>query len=482
MKLLKYTALACVLFTSSCGSSFLEVEPIGQLGKDQLFTDLSGLRSALVGSYGLAGKFFQSEYGIYGDLRADDVVRFNGGTQNYMLTDYNYTYNEDDQIGSTLSIWFSGYESVNNINNILNSADNIKKAVPSQAADIDAIVGQARILRGLTFLALANVYSQHYTYTADASHLGIPIPLVTPLPNERVPRASMKDTYTQIIADFEAGAQLLGNNAGKSKIYASKEAAEALLSRVYLYMERYDQVIEHSSKLIDSKKFTLSSATNYSEMFMANDQLTWQVAPEVIWQFTLNVKSLGSLSDFYSNRTSFLAGPTDAFMGLFDTDDVRKTMFLYNPTSERYMSLKNARKPDVIDLNWPINSKVIRLAEVYLNRAEAYFQQQKYNLAEADLKVIIGRAKGIAPAAVTLTYGSPAELLTLIKNERRKELAFEGQRIYDIMRYKSNLNRGTGCTSSVCSLTYPNDLFILPIPRAELDVNKSILPNPTVNK
>jgi len=482
MKLLKYTALACVLFTSSCGSSFLEVEPIGQLGKDQLFTDLNGMRNALTGSYSLTAKFFQSQYGIYGDLRADDVERVIGGTQNYMSTDYNYSYDEDDQGGSTLNIWFSGYEAINNINNVINAAENVRIGGLSAAADIDAVVGQARILRGLMFFALANVYSQHYTYTADASHLGIPIPLVTPLPSQKFPRSTMKETYTQIITDFQEGGKLLEASPTKNKIYASKEAADALLSRVYLYMEQYDKVVEQTSKIIDNKKFSLTPSSGYRDMFTASDQFTWQVVPEVIWQFTLNSRSANYMSDFYSNRTSFLAGPTTAFLNLFETSDVRKKMYEFNGTANKFMSLKNAKDVNIPDVNWPINSKVIRLAEVYLNRAEAYFQQQKYNLAEADLKVIIGRAKDIAPSAVTLTYASPAELLVLIKNERRKELAFEGQRIYDLMRYKSNLNRGTDCTSSVCSLTYPNDLFILPIPKAELDANKLILPNPTVNK
>ena len=62
-----------------------------------------------------------------------------------------------------------------------------------------------------------------------------------------------------------------------------------------------------------------------------------------------------------------------------------------------------------------------------------------------------------------------------------KELAFEGHRIYDIMRYKSALDRGANCNTGICKLSYPNDLFILPIPKSELDANNLIKPNPTVN-
>ncbi len=481
MKILKYTALACALFTSSCGSSFLEVEPIGQMGKDQLFADVNGMRDALYGSYSLAGKFFQSQYGIYGDLRADDVERSIGGTQNYMLTDYSYSYDETDQLGSTQIVWASGYEVINNINNIIEAGKILKASNPSRLADIDAYVGQAEVMRGLMFFALANVYGQHYTYTADASHLGVPIPLKTPLPSERVARATMKETYAQIVADLESGAKLLSKADKKSRIYASQQAAEALLSRVHLYMENYDQVIQLSTKLIESGEFPLVKADNYKEMFIASDQLNWKVSSEVIWQFSLSIRYPNYMSSFYSDSDAFLAHPKASFLDLFEEGDSRKDMFEFNKIKEKYMSLKNAKSANVTDINWPVNVKVFRAAELYLNRAEAYVHKKQYELAVADLKVIIARAKAIEPSAVNVDYKSPEELLTIIKNERRKELAFEGHRIYDIMRYKSALDRGANCNTGICKLSYPNDLFILPIPKSELDANNLIKPNPTVN-
>ncbi|MNM99317.1 SusD family protein [compost metagenome] len=103
-------------------------------------------------------------------------------------------------------------------------------------------------------------------------------------------------------------------------------------------------------------------------------------------------------------------------------------------------------------------------------------------MAIEDLKTVRARALGKNTTEIVVEYTSPNELLELIKLERRKELAFEGQRIYDIMRYKESLDRGAGCNSANCQINYPNDLFILPIPKSELDANKSITPNPTVNK
>src|SRR5690606_23793656 len=129
----------------------------------------------------------------------------------------------------------------------------------------------------------------------------------------------------------------------------------------------------------------------------------------------------------------------------------------------------------------PANYKIFRLAEVYLNRAEAWWHLGNYQNAVGELRKIRARAFGIAESAVVINYSNPDDLLQQIKDERRRELAFEGHRIYDIMRYKEDLNRGSDCNSATCQLTYPNDRFILPIPQLELDANPLMQPNPTVN-
>lgn len=483
MKLLKYTTLALALLGSSCSTSFLEVEPIGQMGKEQLFSDVNGMRDALVGSYNLTAGFFHSSYGIYGDLRADDVERAIGGTQNFMLSDYNYNFDETDQLGSTQNIWSTGYEVLNNVNNVIAAAEALKTAEPHRIADIQSYEGQAHILRALMFFALSNVYSQHYTYTTDGSHPGIPLPLKTPLPSELVARSSMKETYAQIVDDLKKGESMLAGLPTQTRIYASADAAKALLSRVYLYMANYDGVIAESSAVLSTNKYRLATASEYKDMFIGNGQSSGfaEINPEVLWQFTYSTRVANSVTNFYSNPAVFVAYPKGSFLALYTADDVRKNMFEYQAASKQFMSLKNGKNAGVTDLNWPLNSKVIRSAELYLNRAEAYLHKQQLNLAEEDLKTVMARALGKKESDIQLSYSGAEALLKLIKEERRKELAFEGHRIFDVMRYKETLNRGTGCNSAVCTLQYPSDIFILPIPKAELDANKLITPNPTVN-
>ena len=481
MKILKYTILSAAILLSGCGKGFLEVESIGQLGKEQLFTDVNGVRDALYGSYSLTAKFIQSEYGIYGDLRGEDVIRLTTSGDIYMLDEFNYTYNQDNATGPTTAIWADGYEALNNINNVIEGSEALKAGRLNNAelVALEKYQGEAKALRATVFLALCNVYAQHYTYTADASHLGIPLPLKTPPPGGKLARATVKETYAQIISDLKASISALDGQTSQ-RIYASADAARGLLSRVYLYMGDYENAILYANEIINSGKNNLVKADEYLDMFILSSQRFDfnTIKSEVLWQMNLTNLSSRYMSLFYCGA-NFLGVANESYVNMFENSDVRKSMF-YNDNG-KFMTLKYDAYAGVVDANWPINFKVIRTAEVILNRAESYFHQQKYDLALADLKTIRARAYDVNASEIVINYNSPAELLTLIKNERRKELGFEGQRIYDITRYKESLNRGGNCTSSTCAVSYPNDIFIMPIPKTELDANDLIIPNPTVN-
>jgi hypothetical protein len=118
---------------------------------------------------------------------------------------------------------------------------------------------------------------------------------------------------------------------------------------------------------------------------------------------------------------------------------------------------------------------------MYLNRAEAYLNKGQISEAISDLKKIISRATGKAISEISITEDVES-LREEINHERAKELAFEGHRLYDITRRKNDLVREFSTNSIVQEISYPSDLFVLPIPQKELDANTNIAPNPTVNE
>ena len=156
---------------------------------------------------------------------------------------------------------------------------------------------------------------------------------------------------------------------------------------------------------------------------------------------------------------------------IYGTNDVRKNLFLQGTGNATYCNKYPGRGKVGLD-----NVKVIRLSEMYLIAAEAYAEMGDNTNAQKYLDFIRQRADLTAPA----TTETGDALKDLIQQERRKELAFEGQRLFDLTRRKKGVSR-TDCISGVCSKSYDvieeRQKFVMPIPQRELDVNKSLIQN-----
>ena len=116
---------------------------------------------------------------------------------------------------------------------------------------------------------------------------------------------------------------------------------------------------------------------------------------------------------------------------------------------------------------------VIRLAEVYLNRAEAFAKTGENGSAQNDLEVILNRAFDTSQQV----SAENENLLDLILTERRKELAFENHFFFDRIRNQLDIIRNDGCSISNCNLSYPNTNFIQPIPEQSVILNENMQQN-----
>ena len=120
---------------------------------------------------------------------------------------------------------------------------------------------------------------------------------------------------------------------------------------------------------------------------------------------------------------------------------------------------------------------LMRASEMYLIRAEANIKLNSLEEAKSDLKSLIARALQKTPIEIEITENTQEEMMNLLMNERAKELAFEGHRLFDLSRNHQSLERAENTLSTVQFIAYPSDLFILPIPQAEIDANTNILQN-----
>ena len=320
-------------------------------------------------------------------------------------------------------------------------------------------------------LETVRLFAQHYTFTSDASHLGVPIVLEFDV-EAKPARNTVAEVYSQIIDDFNQAISLMSidpANAG----YFSREAAQALLSRVYLYMEDFGQAESLATAVISSGKFSIVSAADYPMQFFNGN------SPEAILEINFNLADnpgADHIGGMYKESGYGDYLPSEDLLNLIPDGDVRSTLFRIDTTSIGgiYGNLRVDKYPsegaDIATDNVP----VIRLSEVYLIRAEARAKSSDDAGAQADLNLIRQRALPTAPD-VTATG---ADLITEILNERRIELAFEGHSIFDVTRNELDVVRDD-CTApaNACSISYPNDRFILAIPIEETDVNPNMVQN-----
>jgi len=455
--------MATMLYSTSCSEEFLDLTPQQSLADSDFLLTFNDFEVAIIGGY---DQMQNSDwYGRYvplvADVMGEDVKQNASANRAKEWAEFNG--NPTDFIPE--EIWAELYEGINIANRMINSSFEPPTAI---ADDFNQIIGEAYAIRGLAHFDLVKLFAQHYTFTADASHPGIPI--VTEFDQTAKPsRNTVAEVYAQVISDFEMAEQLMTQDNGSGRF--SREAVQGLLSRVYLYMENYAQAEAYATQVINSGKYSLVSAANYPTQFLDGN------SSEAIFEIRFDlVDNPGSdhLGGMYKESGYGDYLPAEDLLNIIPDEDVRKTMFREDLNlGGIYGTLRVDKYPSEGSVIGSDNIPVIRLSEVYLNRAEARAKAGNDTGAQEDLNLIRQRGWADAPA-VTVTGDA---LITEILNERRIELSFEGHGIHDIVRNKMDVVR-EDCTSPVCTVTYPNARFILPIPVEETDVNPNIAQNP----
>lgn len=461
-------AVLC-LGTVSC-KKFLEKEPIGRVGKETLFEDVNGAKLALNGCYNTVLSYYRAEFSMYADVTSDNLLSKSAATS-VMLPQFNFQSTSGDDAFAVGHIWLDIFESLNNINNVINALPQLKTKFAAQADELDNINAQAMVLRALCQFDLCRIYAQPYNYTADASHMGVPVLLKTPSPGMLVARNTVKEVYDQVITDINNALPVLARNRNTTQAYINYPAAAGLLSRVYLYKGDWAQSVSAANTAINAANgFTLAAAADYRPAFTTYPKAGTTV--ETMFQLTNNGNTTFGAQDvnvIFSDSTAAEYKASAKILNLFDATDIRRTE-MFSVINGQYFTRKFIGGKKVLTI------QVLRLAEVYLNRAEAQWNLGKYTEAADDIRIISQRAH---PAqTVTINYASPADLYKQIADERNRELCFENHRFFDIVRRKENLQRGNDCNSTTCSLTYPNDKFVLPITTKEIEANRSLKQNP----
>jgi hypothetical protein len=462
--LLKNFLLVMMLCLSavSCKKDFLELSPQQSVANESALVTIGDFESSITAVYnGLSGANYYGRYFVLvPDVMSDDVKQHPSANRAKDYAEYSAVVGD----GIAEGLWAEMFQNINNLDAIINTQVDIPAAVQD---DYNHIIGEALTLRGLIYFDMVRMFAQHYSFSADASHLGVPIVLEFDKDGEPA-RASVKAVYDQIISDMIKGiAQMSNDTRSGSTSTLSKTSGKALLSRVYLYKDDLANAESMATEVINSTKYTLVDNASYLASWSSDN------SDESIFELTMTESDNNGSNAL--GRMYIVEGygdylPSNDVVSLFSTDDVRYGWFIEDTFLDGdYAPFRMNKYPSITGED---NTKVIRLSEVYLIRAEARARQNNDD-AQGDVDMIRQRGLPSAPAVTATGQG----LIDEVMLERRKELCFEGQRLWDLMRHKQSIIR-TQCTSSVCEVNYPNEKLILPIPEAELDANPNMQPNP----
>jgi len=467
MKLNKNIIALLLLFgLSSCGDDFLDIDPTNALSPDNLQT-VDDLETLLLGTYSQLqdddwyGRYFV----LVPDIMSDDVKQNSQANRGKDWAEYVGTVNDIHNI--PVDIWTELYEGIIRMNTIINADIEVPPAVQD---DADQIVGEAYALRALTHFDLVRVFAQHYGFTNDNSHPGIPI--VTEFDQDALPsRNTVAQVYDQIIADLNQAVSLLNQDEGRGRF--SQPAAQALLARVLLYQSDWAKAEEEATKVINSSITSLTPTDAYVAQWydigFSPDAILDVVQTQ---QDNIGSDALGGMYNV-TGYGDYL--PSQDVVSLMNENDIRLELFEEDPAlPDPFGPLRMAKYRSDQGFD---NTPVLRLAEQYMIRAEARAMQDDEAGAIEDLMTIRRRAWPDAPD-VTATG---QELLDEIEKEKRIELMFEGHRLWELMRKERGVFR-EDCTApadaNACEIPYPDNRFILPIPIQELNVNPNIAQNP----
>jgi hypothetical protein len=458
-------------FTGAGCKDFLVEDPILSQSTQLTLATYNGLSDAVHGAY--SPLVSPAWYGAAFVLDAE--MRSGNGKINidYSSGRYTVSYNLNYTATAAPGLWSYAYYVISAVNNVLENIEG-KEETDVTEQDWNNLRAECLFLRALSHFDLVRTYAKGYTI-APASP-GVPYVLVTD-PAGKPARNTVKEVYDYIVEDLKAAEELIASNYVRASVLdkksaVSKPAIQALLSRVYLYRGEYQSAANYATLVINNPQYSLWQKEELQDVWKEDTPTVGEVIFEV---YGLKSNYFDGYWDAITWQTKYDGyadcAASDDIRTLYNPDDERGKLFIAHPDDNlAWWTTKYAGKgkgtPDVS------NTIVLRLSEMYLNRAEALANGALIAgaTAQGDLNKI-REQRGVSPLGST----SPQDAL----NERRLELAWEGHYWFDCARTGTSIIR-TDYVGAEDNRNIPADskYWALPIPKRELDVNENLEQNP----
>lgn len=492
-KYIKIYALAVLALASSC-DDFLDEVPRTLVVPEVALATEPDIVTALHGAYSvLNDDGFAMEHNVIGDASSDNGkipsdVESAGTSSDRIPHAYTLALNDQFTAGE---LWDEAYQVIAAVNNILERLDEIEFGAEFE----DAVRAECLSLRALMHFSLTQVFAQDYNFTDDQSHLAVPYMKKT-VPGSSPARNTMAEVYTELFADinealplFESGGNILTSQQyrkGGTIYFMSYYAALGLRARLHFYSTDYPAALTDANEILAGPftmepVYTVSEYTNSGETGDFVDQW-YGLAPilggEAIFQLDVDSDDGNfanrSLIDIYTaNNGNAAHAVSQDLIDLYESGDARLAWYL-DEAATPATDLHVFKYPGGLGINNDAHHfPVMRLTEFALMAAEC---EVITSGDEARARTLVNMVTSRAGATAITSSGT--QLQEDIITERRKELAFEGHRLYDLKRLKRGFTRNDCVLSNGnCTISYPTNLYAWPIPQYEMAANLEMKQN-----
>ncbi|MET3027717.1 RagB/SusD family nutrient uptake outer membrane protein [Flavobacterium sp. UW10123] len=474
-----------LIFLGSCSDDFLDKKPTEFVDyegatktTENLMTLLNGIHRSLYYGYedqsqaGLGGLMEQT------DIAGDDLVF--PITNGWFLTVYNWSAMNNENSTELRFAYRTYYRIIRNANTIINATDS---AIGSDT-DKKIVKGQALLYRAFCHYQLVQLFGKRYVNGETNSQLGVPI--IVSVGNDKFPRSTVEEVYTQINKDLDEANVLLLGYTKPNNSHLDLKVAQGLKARVALTQGNWSLAAEYANKARTGK--TLMPISEYALGFNDFNNKEWMWGSHINEVQTQYFGNFGAYMSRNFSSTVIRSCPKAINSKLYDmipSTDVRSTIFdktgkhttlglpsnfaKFPYTSQKFLAVSTGdSRCDV---------PYMRVAEMYLIEAEA-----KARMGNADAANILFEFEKARNPSYTLSTNSGQALVDEILLQRRIELWGEGFRFYDLKRTNSPLDRtganhDFGIVNGVMQVAPSDKRWQWLIPRAEINANPLIIQN-----
>ncbi|MAU15600.1 MAG: RagB/SusD family nutrient uptake outer membrane protein [Muricauda sp.] len=486
----KYTiGIMLLLLVVGCSKDFLDKQPLDTINTENYPKTADELVTVVNGAYQPLQwpKLYNMRMWTSDIMAGNSIVGAGGGSDGIETQDMSNFVTQPDNAG-VLDLWRGPWPGILMSNIVLETAPllDIDEAIKTRS------MGEAHFLRALYYFILVR-------YFGDVPLVTVPLSSDDDLLPARDP---VDEVYGLIVDDLNEAIGLLPTKSSYAQQdlgRATKGAAAGLLAKVYLTLGNYEKVVEMAT-MVEGLGYELNA--DYSDNFnidMENSKESLfevQYASDGGYGFWDNENQASWTSPFMGPRgANFVAGgygwnqPTQEFMDQYEPGDLRKDVtVLYEGCpdfdgkaykSSYSLTGYNVRK-FLVPLsvvpgydNSPLNFPVLRYSDVLLMKAEALNELGRTSEAEPYLNMVRNRA-GLGNIQTGL---GKTEFRNAVLKERRMELAFEGQRWFDLIRVDGG-QYGLDFLHSIGKTNASSKHLLFPVPQIEIDRNPNLSQNP----